>query len=62
LLPSISLGIDDLLTISSKGWLAHDAEQQSSILEKLDSNSGIRSHIVSNTSRTLNNLSGDLLP
>ncbi|WJX83292.1 RNA polymerase Rpb1, domain 5 [Trifolium repens] len=31
---SISLGIDDLLTIPSKGWLAQDAEQQSSILEK----------------------------
>ncbi|CAI0431494.1 unnamed protein product [Linum tenue] len=25
---SISLGIDDLLTIPSKGWLVHDAEQQ----------------------------------
>uniref|UniRef100_A0AAU7YSE2 DNA-directed RNA polymerase subunit beta'' n=1 Tax=Durio graveolens TaxID=140963 RepID=A0AAU7YSE2_9ROSI len=31
---SISLGIDDLLTIPSKGWLAQDAEQQSLILEK----------------------------
>ncbi|CAI8583325.1 unnamed protein product [Vicia faba] len=31
---SISLGIDDLLTIPSKGWLVQDAEQQSSILEK----------------------------
>nr|YP_010290864.1 RNA polymerase beta'' subunit [Gahnia tristis]ULQ66021.1 RNA polymerase beta'' subunit [Gahnia tristis] len=31
---SISLGIDDLLTISSKRWLVQDAEQQSSILEK----------------------------
>nr|WRY72238.1 RNA polymerase beta'' subunit [Sclerocactus unguispinus] len=31
---SISLGIDDLLTISSKGWLVQDAEQQSLILEK----------------------------
>nr|YP_010158414.1 RNA polymerase beta'' subunit [Kadsura heteroclita]QRG30506.1 RNA polymerase beta'' subunit [Kadsura heteroclita] len=31
---SISLGIDDLLTISSKGWLVQDAEQQSMILEK----------------------------
>ncbi|KAL5064460.1 hypothetical protein RYX36_026197 [Vicia faba] len=30
----ISLGIDDLLTIPSKGWLVQDAEQQSSILEK----------------------------
>ncbi|KAL5067395.1 hypothetical protein RYX36_018282 [Vicia faba] len=27
-------GIDDLLTIPSKGWLVQDAEQQSSILEK----------------------------
>nr|QTI91325.1 RNA polymerase beta'' subunit [Ferocactus latispinus] len=31
---SISLGIDDLLTIFSKGWLVQDAEQQSLILEK----------------------------
>ncbi|KAJ1682627.1 hypothetical protein LUZ63_022150, partial [Rhynchospora breviuscula] len=31
---SISLGIDDLLTISSKRWLVQDAEQQSSLLEK----------------------------
>nr|QNQ65575.1 RNA polymerase beta'' subunit [Tetracentron sinense] len=31
---SLSLGIDDLLTIPSKGWLVQDAEQQSSILEK----------------------------
>ncbi|KAL5096647.1 hypothetical protein RYX36_000974 [Vicia faba] len=31
---SISLGIDDLLTIPLKGWLVQDAEQQSSILEK----------------------------
>ncbi|CAL5182811.1 unnamed protein product [Lathyrus oleraceus] len=31
---SISLGIDDLLTIPSKGWLVQDAEQQSSVLEK----------------------------
>lgn len=31
---SISLGIDDLLTIPSKGWLVQDAEQQSLILEK----------------------------
>nr|YP_010291618.1 RNA polymerase beta'' subunit [Scleria parvula]ULQ67625.1 RNA polymerase beta'' subunit [Scleria parvula] len=31
---SISLGIDDLLTISSKQWLVQDAEQQSSSLEK----------------------------
>nr|YP_010291451.1 RNA polymerase beta'' subunit [Cyperus flavidus]YP_010292797.1 RNA polymerase beta'' subunit [Cyperus sp. YangQE3368]ULQ64990.1 RNA polymerase beta'' subunit [Cyperus sp. YangQE3368]ULQ67457.1 RNA polymerase beta'' subunit [Cyperus flavidus] len=31
---SISLGIDDLLTISSKPWLVQDAEQQNSILEK----------------------------
>nr|YP_010330751.1 RNA polymerase beta'' subunit [Parietaria floridana]UNY33973.1 RNA polymerase beta'' subunit [Parietaria floridana] len=31
---SISLGIDDLLTIPSKGWLVQDAEQQSVILEK----------------------------
>nr|YP_010312623.1 RNA polymerase beta'' subunit [Pellionia scabra]ULF47644.1 RNA polymerase beta'' subunit [Pellionia scabra] len=30
---SISLGIDDLLTIPSKGWLVQDAEQQSFILE-----------------------------
>nr|WVH39599.1 RNA polymerase beta'' subunit [Cleistocactus hyalacanthus] len=31
---SISLGIDDLFTISSKVWLVQDAEQQSLILEK----------------------------
>nr|QWY88696.1 RNA polymerase beta'' subunit [Turraeanthus africanus] len=31
---SISLGIDDLLTIPSKRWLVQDAEQQSFILEK----------------------------
>ncbi|KAK7262899.1 hypothetical protein RJT34_30480 [Clitoria ternatea] len=31
---SISLGIDDLSTIPSKGWLIQDAEQQSLILEK----------------------------
>nr|QWL22174.1 RNA polymerase beta'' subunit [Syndiclis marlipoensis] len=31
---SISLGIEDLLTIPSKGWLVQDAEQQSLILEK----------------------------
>nr|YP_010046849.1 RNA polymerase beta'' subunit [Coptis japonica]QPJ79106.1 RNA polymerase beta'' subunit [Coptis japonica] len=31
---SISLGIDDLLTIPSKGWLVQDAEQQSLILEE----------------------------
>nr|YP_010463883.1 RNA polymerase beta'' subunit [Fedia cornucopiae]UUL71234.1 RNA polymerase beta'' subunit [Fedia cornucopiae] len=31
---SISLGIDDLLTIPSKRWLVEDAEQQSVILEK----------------------------
>nr|YP_009246503.1 RpoC2 [Lilium distichum]AMT85200.1 RpoC2 [Lilium distichum] len=31
---SISLGIDDLLTIPSKGWLVRDAEQQSFFLEK----------------------------
>nr|YP_010595672.1 RNA polymerase beta subunit [Semecarpus reticulatus]WAJ58594.1 RNA polymerase beta subunit [Semecarpus reticulatus] len=31
---SISLGIDDLLTIPSKGWLVQDAEHQSLILEK----------------------------
>nr|YP_009486618.1 RNA polymerase beta' subunit [Bauhinia binata]AWB12841.1 RNA polymerase beta' subunit [Bauhinia binata] len=31
---SISLGIDDLLTIPSKGWLVQDAEQQTLILEK----------------------------
>nr|YP_010143552.1 RNA polymerase beta'' subunit [Halimodendron halodendron]QQL04759.1 RNA polymerase beta'' subunit [Halimodendron halodendron] len=31
---SISLGIDDLLPIPSKGWLVQDAEQQSFILEK----------------------------
>nr|YP_010426483.1 RNA polymerase beta'' subunit [Phyllolobium chinense]QWX87897.1 RNA polymerase beta'' subunit [Phyllolobium chinense]USM11175.1 RNA polymerase beta'' subunit [Phyllolobium chinense] len=31
---SISLGIDDLLTIPSKGWLVQDAEQESVILEK----------------------------
>nr|YP_009705347.1 RNA polymerase beta''subunit [Scabiosa tschiliensis]QFQ34967.1 RNA polymerase beta''subunit [Scabiosa tschiliensis] len=31
---SISLGIDDLLTIPSKRWLVQDAEQQGFILEK----------------------------
>nr|YP_010389602.1 RNA polymerase beta'' subunit [Chesneya acaulis]UPT34346.1 RNA polymerase beta'' subunit [Chesneya acaulis] len=31
---SISLGIDDLLTIPSKRWLVQDVEQQSLILEK----------------------------
>nr|YP_010423464.1 RNA polymerase beta'' subunit [Laportea medogensis]USG96937.1 RNA polymerase beta'' subunit [Laportea medogensis] len=31
---SISLAIDDLLTIPSKGWLVQDAEQQSLVLEK----------------------------
>ncbi|CAJ1948748.1 unnamed protein product [Sphenostylis stenocarpa] len=31
---SISLGIDDLLTIPSKGWLVQDAEHQNLILEK----------------------------
>nr|YP_009247737.1 RNA polymerase beta' subunit [Pritchardia thurstonii]YP_010533140.1 RNA polymerase beta'' subunit [Pritchardia pacifica]AMW65703.1 RNA polymerase beta' subunit [Pritchardia thurstonii]UXX44052.1 RNA polymerase beta'' subunit [Pritchardia pacifica]WGM68660.1 RNA polymerase beta'' subunit [Pritchardia pacifica] len=31
---SISLGIDDLLTIPSKGWLVQDTEQQSFIFEK----------------------------
>nr|YP_010873570.1 RNA polymerase beta'' subunit [Justicia latiflora]WGV34876.1 RNA polymerase beta'' subunit [Justicia latiflora] len=31
---SISLGIDDLLTIPSKRWLVQDAEQQSLVLEK----------------------------
>lgn len=31
---SISLGLDDLLTIPSKRWLVQDAEQQSFILEK----------------------------
>ena len=31
---SISLGIDDLLTIPSKGWLVQDAEEQSFIFEK----------------------------
>nr|YP_010974815.1 RNA polymerase beta'' subunit [Muellerina celastroides]WNR57456.1 RNA polymerase beta'' subunit [Muellerina celastroides] len=31
---SISLGIDDLLTVPSKGWLIQDAEKQSLILEK----------------------------
>uniref|UniRef100_UPI0030FF2CD5 RNA polymerase beta'' subunit n=1 Tax=Zippelia begoniifolia TaxID=126646 RepID=UPI0030FF2CD5 len=31
---SISLGIDDLLTIPSKGWLVRDAEQQGFFLEK----------------------------
>lgn len=31
---SISLGIDNLLTIPSKRWLVQDAEQQSFILEK----------------------------
>nr|YP_010707879.1 RNA polymerase beta'' subunit [Helicanthes elasticus]WCQ87222.1 RNA polymerase beta'' subunit [Helicanthes elasticus] len=31
---SISLGIDDLLTVPTKGWLIQDAEKQSFILEK----------------------------
>nr|YP_009451510.1 RNA polymerase beta '' subunit [Lygeum spartum]ARQ27824.1 RNA polymerase beta '' subunit [Lygeum spartum] len=31
---SISLGIEDLLTIPSKGWLVQDAEQQNFLLEK----------------------------
>nr|QYK18803.1 RNA polymerase beta'' subunit [Pabstiella mirabilis] len=31
---SISIGIDDLLTIPSKRWLVQDAEQQSFLLEK----------------------------
>nr|YP_010621319.1 RNA polymerase beta'' subunit [Cuscuta europaea]WBF90865.1 RNA polymerase beta'' subunit [Cuscuta europaea] len=31
---SISLGIDDLLTIPSKGWLVQDAEHQSLVFEK----------------------------
>nr|WOC91550.1 RNA polymerase beta'' subunit [Utricularia longifolia] len=31
---SVSLGIDDLLTIPSKRWLVQDAEEQSFILEK----------------------------
>nr|YP_010712775.1 RNA polymerase beta'' subunit [Corydalis raddeana]UGO88912.1 RNA polymerase beta'' subunit [Corydalis pauciovulata]WDA93520.1 RNA polymerase beta'' subunit [Corydalis raddeana]WJZ51922.1 RNA polymerase beta'' subunit [Corydalis pauciovulata] len=31
---SISLGIDDLLTIPSKGWIVQDVEQQSLMLEK----------------------------
>nr|YP_009748315.1 RNA polymerase beta'' subunit [Pogonia minor]QII89995.1 RNA polymerase beta'' subunit [Pogonia minor] len=31
---SVSLGIDDLLTIPSKGWLVQDVEQQSFILDK----------------------------
>nr|YP_009532520.1 RNA polymerase beta''subunit [Echinacanthus attenuatus]AYA72981.1 RNA polymerase beta''subunit [Echinacanthus attenuatus] len=31
---SISLGLDDLLTIPSKRWLVQDAEQQSFLLEK----------------------------
>ncbi|KAK9080983.1 hypothetical protein Scep_031016 [Stephania cephalantha] len=31
---SISLGIEDLLTIPSKAWLVQDAEQQSFLLEK----------------------------
>ncbi|PIM97217.1 DNA-directed RNA polymerase [Handroanthus impetiginosus] len=31
---SISLGIDDLLTIPFKKWLVQDAKQQSLILEK----------------------------
>nr|YP_009033436.1 RNA polymerase beta'' subunit [Olyra latifolia]AGZ13232.1 RNA polymerase beta'' subunit [Olyra latifolia] len=31
---SISLGIEDLLTIPSKGWLVQDAEQQSFLLER----------------------------
>ncbi|RZC75665.1 hypothetical protein C5167_051152 [Papaver somniferum] len=31
---TISIGIDDLLTMPSKGWLVQDAEQQSLILEK----------------------------
>nr|YP_010191980.1 RNA polymerase beta'' subunit [Evolvulus alsinoides]QZN05622.1 RNA polymerase beta'' subunit [Evolvulus alsinoides] len=31
---SISIGIDDLFTLPSKGWLVQDAEKQSFILEK----------------------------
>ena len=31
---SISLGIDDLLTIFFKGWLVQDAQQQNFILKK----------------------------
>nr|YP_010323829.1 RNA polymerase beta'' subunit [Miliusa glochidioides]UKP89979.1 RNA polymerase beta'' subunit [Miliusa glochidioides] len=31
---SISLGIDDLLTIPSKGWIVQDVEQQNLLLEK----------------------------
>jgi DNA-directed RNA polymerase subunit beta' len=31
---SISVGIEDLLTIPSKGWLVQDTEQQSFLLEK----------------------------
>nr|QQL04354.1 RNA polymerase beta'' subunit [Polygala fallax] len=31
---SISLGIDDILTIPSKGWLVQDVEQESFLLEK----------------------------
>nr|YP_009670788.1 RNA polymerase beta'''' subunit [Passiflora rufa]QCX30061.1 RNA polymerase beta'''' subunit [Passiflora rufa] len=31
---SISLGIDDLLTVPSKKWLVHDAEEESLILEE----------------------------
>ncbi|KAL2347307.1 hypothetical protein Fmac_001307 [Flemingia macrophylla] len=31
---SISLGVDNLLTIPSKGWVVQDAKQQSLILEK----------------------------
>jgi DNA-directed RNA polymerase subunit beta' len=31
---SISLGIEDLLTIPSKGWLVQEVEQQSFLLEK----------------------------
>ncbi|XP_052111949.1 DNA-directed RNA polymerase subunit beta''-like, partial [Arachis duranensis] len=45
---SISLGVDDLLTIPSKGWLVQDAEQQSFILEKKEESArgGARNEIM----------------
>ncbi|GAV92704.1 RNA_pol_Rpb1_3 domain-containing protein, partial [Cephalotus follicularis] len=55
---SISLGIDDLLTIPSKGWLVQDAEQQSFIFEKHHHYGNV--HAVENlhqSQRTRGNLS-----
>ncbi|CAL5182342.1 unnamed protein product [Lathyrus oleraceus] len=43
---SISLGIDDLLTIPSKGWLVQDAEQQSSVLEKHNHYGNVHTHSI----------------